>query len=270
MLTDYHMHTDHSGDGVTPLCAMIEGAIAKGCGEICITSHYDANYPLWLGENYEPDLPAYCRDIKAAAALYAGRITVRAGAELGLMADREDVLQKTNEETEGVAFDFLIGSLHCLGPQYVSDESEYFVGHTHLSFVEMVTQHLLTIARTYNCFDVMGHLTYFSRYSPLETKQQRYEDTPQRWDAVFEALISRGKGIEINTSTKGRLGFFMPDIDLVRRYRELGGEIVTIGSDAHVPGDIARYNAQAREMLKAAGFSYHTVFAARKPEFIRL
>ena len=269
-LIDYHIHTAHSGDGQTPLNDMIEAAIQKGCDEICITSHYDALYPLWPDEDYEPDLLAYYRDVSKVAEQYKRQITVRAGVELGLQAWRQDVLDKTKRAIEGIPFDFFIGSLHCLSPQPVVDEAAYWQNHTRASFVSMMLEHQLAIAREYDCFDVMGHLTYFSRYCPFGDKQQRYTDAPELWDALFQTLIERGKGIEINTSTKGKLGFFMPELELVRRYHELGGKIVTIGSDAHVPSAVARHEKEAKEMLAEAGFDCLCTFERHVPSFVNL
>lgn len=270
MITDYHIHTDHSGDGTTPLDEMIEAAIDVGCDEICITAHYDALYPLWPDEEYEPNLAAYYRDVAEASQRFAPRIIVKAGLEIGLQAHRPDVLARTREAIEGIPFDFLIGSLHCLSPRYVADESVYWQNHTRESFVPMMLEHLIAVAREYDCFDVMGHLTYFSRYCPFADKQIRYSDAPGLWDELLKTLIARGKGIEINTSTKGTLDFFMPDVDIARRFYELGGEIVTIGSDAHVPCAVARHRTQAVKMLKNAGFDAICTFSKRQPAFLEL
>ena len=88
--------------------------------------------------------------------------------------------------------------------------------------------------------------------------------------AILKHLIERGKGMEVNTSTYGKEGFTMPDLEIVRRYRELGGEIITLGSDAHEAGALCQSFSYAAGMLKEAGFTHYTVFAERRPRFLPL
>ena len=99
----------------------------------------------------------------------------------------------------------------------------------------------------------------------------RYAEFADILDEILGALISRGKGLELNTSglRKG-LPFAHPNAEILRRYRELGGEIITLGSDAHSARDLAADFGTAKEMLKSAGFREIAVYHARKPDFVRI
>ena len=121
-----------------------------------------------------------------------------------------------------------------------------------------------------DAFDAVAHLTYFSRGCPYPDKEIRHDDAPEETDAVLRALVERGKGIEINTSTYRGFGFFMPGLSVLKRYRELGGEIVTLGSDSHHVSTLGSGIQEARELLRAAGFSHYTLFWERGPQFCKL
>jgi len=115
-------------------------------------------------------------------------------------------------------------------------------------------------------FDCVGHLTYYCRQNPAKG-QMLYSDAPDELDALFLLLRENGKGLEVNTSTKNSLGYFMPDYDMLERYRQLGGEIVTIGSDSHRPDTIGSHYKEACALLAKAGFRYHCTYADHKPTF---
>jgi histidinol-phosphatase (PHP family) len=95
----------------------------------------------------------------------------------------------------------------------------------------------------------------------------RYTDAPDALDALFTHLAQNGKGLEINTSTYAERGYCMPDLDMLTRYRELGGEIVTIGSDAHRAQRIGAHYDAARDLIRAAGLGYVCTYTDHKPTF---
>ena len=121
-------------------------------------------------------------------------------------------------------------------------------------------------------FDVVGHITYSLRYM-----KQRHGICPDisRFDDIiaesFRTLAHSGRGIEINTSgIRQGFGASFPDLKYVKMFRELGGEIITIGSDSHTPEDIGANVADGAEIAKVAGFRYLTYFKERKPNFLRI
>ena len=121
-------------------------------------------------------------------------------------------------------------------------------------------------------FDIMAHITYPLRYITGEygtvIDMKRYDGIIGE---IFRMLIRNGRGIEINTSgLRQKIGVTMPDAPLVKRYYELGGRILTIGSDAHCADDLGKGIAEGIELAKACGFSEIAVFKGRKPTFIRI
>lgn len=269
-MIDYHTHTDASGDGCTPVHEMIQGAVDMGVEEICITSHYDADYPLAPDLDFDIDAQAYAADVLAAQKAYAGRIRVKLGIEVGMMAGRAQTFSKIRQKLNGIPFDFIIGSCHYVeGPDFHKPPA-WRSGITRQQVCETYLRTLLACMEEYDDFNVLGHITYYSRYNPHADREMRYADAPDAFDTLFKALIQRGKGIEINTSVQDKMGFFCPDYDIVRRYRELGGEIITIGSDAHVPQRICANYQAACAMLKRAGFEAICTFDQRKPSFVRI
>ena len=118
-------------------------------------------------------------------------------------------------------------------------------------------------------FDVYGHIDYVVRYGPEKNKNYSYDKYKDVIDEILRQLIAHGKGIELNMAGfKYGLGHPNPTEEILHRYRELGGEIITIGADGHAPDQIAWDFDKVPQLLKAAGFDYFTVFTKRKPEFL--
>lgn len=272
---DYHIHSHHSADGKQSLREIALGAIQNGLREICVTSHYDYQFPLGKQFNFVCDLIDYVEDVERYAARYAGQVAIKTGVEIGMQAGREDVYARTRQDMQGLRFDFILGSIHWMGfaegnPEHRIEpgvNQAFGYGATAQEVMQKYAAQLLQCAKEFPELDAIGHLTYHSRHNPYPDKQLRYSDAPEQIDALFRYLIAHGKGIEINTSTKSTLGFFMPDLDIVRRYAQLGGEIVTIGSDAHTPERIGDQYVDACRMLREAGLKYVCTFTDHVPQF---
>ena len=120
-------------------------------------------------------------------------------------------------------------------------------------------------------FDVLGHIDYVVRYGKETAEHYSYRKYADEIDAILKKVLDMGKGIELNTGGyKYGLGFCNPHPDIIRRYRELGGEIITVGADAHCPEHIAYDFAKAKAVLEECGFRYYTVFEERKPVFRKI
>lgn len=261
MLWDMHMHTHFSGDSEATPEDMIAAARKAGLAGICFTDHLDLDYPkepelFWM----DPD--SYFHELTPLTGE-----DVHIGIELGLQPHLSRELRMI---TENYPFDFVIGSSHVargMDPYY----PEFFEGRSvEEACVEYFTSILVNIA-AFDDFDVYGHLDYVMRYASQRDNFYSYEKYADVINLVLRALIEKGKGIEINTSGfRYGLGHPMPTEDILARYRQLGGEIITIGSDAHAPEDIAYAFAKVPEILKDAGFRYFTVFEKRKPLFMKL
>ena len=266
MLWDTHMHSQYSGDSETPQDAMIQAAIQKNLDGICFTDHLDIDYPddpdLFL-----LDLPNYTASVNALASQYEGRFPIRLGIELGLQphlaALHADILEQ-------YPFDFVIGSSHVVhgfDPYY----PKFYEGRSEEECYREYFESILENIQAFDGFDVYGHIDYVVRYGPNRNEQYSYQKYSDVIDEILSLLIKKGKGIEINTGGfKYGLGHPNPTEEIIARYHELGGEIITIGADAHKPEHVAFDFEKVPDILKNAGFQYFTVFKDRKPEFIKL
>ena len=266
MLWDTHMHTSFSGDSEAAPEAMVEAAAGRGLEGICITDHEDLDYTPEPGLFTLP-LEAYTKKLRKLQAAYEDRIPVCIGIELGLQPHLADTHTKILQD---YAFDFVIGSshlVHGMDPWY----PEFYEGRAE---TEAYTEYFESIPENINAFDdfdVYGHLDYVVRYGPNRNAFYSYEKYAEIIDAILQLLIQKGKGIEVNTAGfKYGLGHPNPTERILMRYRELGGEILTIGADAHAPDQIAHSFYLLPDLLRSCGFSEYTVFKNRKPEFKKL
>jgi histidinol-phosphatase (PHP family) len=266
MICDYHIHTWFSGDAECSPTAIAETAVQKGLDEICLTDHIDFDYqedPKLF--DFDPD--AYFEALTKLRRQFAGRLRIRIGVELGL---QPHITEKNRSFLTSYPWDFVIGSSHVVDrqdPYY----APYWEGKTARDGMLRYFESILDNLAAFQDFDVYGHLDYILRYCPEPLKGHAYQMFPDVIDECLRQIIQLGKGIEVNTGGMRKpLGYTNPHPVILKRYRELGGEIVTVGSDAHVAGDIAHGFQHVQLLLLEAGFTHYTVFAERKPSFIRL
>lgn len=266
MLWDTHMHCMFSGDSESSPESMIEAAIMRKLDGICFTDHLDYDYPddpdLFL-----LDIKQYSKKIHALKKQYKTRLPVLHGIELGL---QPHLAAKHTELLKNHHFDFVIGSshvVHQVDPYYAS----YFEGRTaHSAYLEYF-ESILENIQAFKDFDVYGHLDYVVRYGPHTDADYTYYQFREIIDEILKQLIADGKGIEVNTAGfKYGLDHPNPCEDILKRYHELGGEILTIGADAHKPEHIAFGFDKLPGLLRYVGFSSYTVFKNRTPVFLPL
>ena len=258
---DFHTHSSFSTDSTEPLIEMAKAAAEKGLRTICLTEHMDYDYPC--GE-FLLDTEAYRAELMRVKSELSGKVEVLFGVELGLM---DYLAPRLNGFAAAWDFDFIIGSSHLVDgkdPYY----PEYFESLGSKNGILRYFESILANVRAFDNFDVYGHLDYVVRYSP----EKSYEPLDYREiiDEILRALISRGKGIEVNTAgIASGMGYPHPNAFILRRYKELGGEIITVGSDAHDRTRVAADFDRAQAALEEAGFDRYTVFRHRKPEFVK-
>lgn len=267
MLWDTHMHTHFSVDSEADTLKMIQASINAGLSGICFTDHLDLEETQTTPDSFPLDLPAYFREMKDFQAQFDGKFPIYIGVEIGLQTYLENLLPEIIQE---YPFDFVIGSSHWVNgedPYY----PEYFVGKAEDEAYREYFESILENLSVFDCFDVYGHLDYIVRYGPNTNQYYTYEKFADVIDEILRILIQRGKGIEVNTGGfKYGLGHPNPTEDILRRYHELGGEIITIGADAHKPGHVAYDFGKIPQILTDCGFRYYTVFQNRKPVFYPL
>lgn len=266
---DFHMHSSFSGDSDTPMEAMILKGIELGLTHMCFTEHNDFDFPVTEETpegmfDLNPD--AYLFDLLKYRQKYEDRINVLFGMELGL---QPHLIRKNSILAKGYDFDFIIGSSHICNkkdpyfPPFYEGRSEE---EAYLEYFESVLENI----KKFSNFDVYGHLDYVVRYGPNKDRNYTFEKYQDILDPILKLLIENGKGIELNTGgLKNGLKEFNPCSAILKRYQEFGGEIITIGSDAHVTDNIAAQFDKAADVLQACGFKYYTIFEKRIPEFKR-
>lgn len=262
IFSDFHTHSTFSTDGTDKLVEMANSAVEKGLKTICFTEHNDFDYP---GGEFLLDTDAYKNELLRVREQLSGKIEVLFGVELGLM---KHLGERLREYLDGRGFDFVIGSSHLIDgkdPYFPEYFAELGQKNGVLRYFESIVENI----GAFSDFDVYGHLDYAVRYSP--EKCYNPVDYREIIDEILRKIVSLGKGIEINTAglRKG-LSHANPHPFILKRYRELGGEIITVGSDAHNTADIVADFDLAESFLKDAGFEFYTVFRQRKPHFVKL
>ncbi|MBD5461045.1 MAG: histidinol-phosphatase HisJ family protein [Lachnospiraceae bacterium] len=267
---DYHLHSSHSGDSDAPMEHMIQSAISRGLTHMCFTEHMDLGYPVTPETPaglFEVNTDAYRAELLRLREQYAPQIQIAFGIELGL---QPGLAQRIRAYSVSCDFDFIIGSSHVAGgkdPYYPS----FYEGRTEEEAYREYFQSIIDNIESFSNYDVYGHLDYVVRYGPNKDRDYSYAKYRDLFDKMLSLLLDQGKGIELNTAgiRKG-MRDANPCMDVLKRYRQLGGELITTGSDAHRPEDVAADFARAEEILTACGFRYYAVFQNRRPEYRKI
>lgn len=265
---DYHIHTSFSDDSEANIYDIINSAKAKGISSICVTDHYDMDFPV-LKENpdirFELDLSNYIDTLTKIKTQVAQDFDLRIGIELGTMPSTLNKLQRYVQDNP--VFDFIIASTHVvdnMDPYYPSFYEDRSLKEAYLSYFEDE----LKAVSCLDCYDVYGHPDYIFRYGRKKNESVNPKDFTEILREILKQIISHGKGIEVNTGGlyKG-YGNTNPCLEYLKLYKELGGEIITIGSDAHTADKIGYGFETAKELLLRCGFKYYTTFNNRKPSY---
>ncbi len=280
-LIDCHTHTYFSPDSNADPVQMVERAIELGLQAYAITDHCECN--RWFGMNYynaEPndyntydfgkDFDRSLNNITKLKELYGDRINLISGIELGQATHDFEIADKAVSDER---LDFVIGSMH----ELPNRPDFYFINYDNYSESEidkLLEDYFLEILKLckWGKFDVLGHLTYTLRYIEgeygIKIDLSKYDDIIEE---CFKAIVQNSKGIEVNTSgLRQKYGKPFPDYKYIKLYRDLGGEIISLGSDAHRVCDLGKGIAECSQLVKQAGFKYLAYFKKHKPEFIKI
>lgn len=273
ILYDSHIHTSFSTDSDTPMESMIGRGITNKLKGITFTDHMDYNFPTkynWdLKDNKAPftfDVEKYLLQISDLKDKYKEQIDIFYGVEIGL---KSDVIKDNIKLSNDPRFDYVIGSTHLvddMDPYYPEywESFEEKKGLRH--YFETTLENLKTLGEIH--IDTLGHLDYIVRYSPSGYNLYSYQMFSEVIDEILSVLIDKGISLEINTSGY-KNGGSMPNPceDIIRRYHDIGGELITFGSDAHTTDALAKHFKDAEELVKKTGFDFHTTFINHKPVF---
>jgi len=279
MFTDYHLHTWFSDDSDYPMEQLVRDAITAGLAEICITDHVDygikGDWPD-ASETYHGDekkgrpvmnvkYPAYHAEIQRLQERYAGHITIREGMEFGMQVH---TISQYKKLFAAYPFDFIIMSCHQV------EDKEFWTqdfqrGKTQDEYNRRYYEEILQVIQRYKDYSVLGHLDMISRYD--EAGVYSYEKVRDIIAEILRQAIRDGKGIEINTSSH-RYGLLdlTPSRNILRLYKDLGGTIITIGSDTHTPQHLAAYVMETMAELREMGFASICTYRSMEPQYHQL
>ena len=259
---DFHIHSRVSFDGHDTGAQLAQAAVKAGLKEICFTDHRDFLRGA-REQTRQFDLEAYSAEYDS---LEIPGLIIRRGVEYGLYEDNQERMQRELKERD---YDFVLGSIHFVDDIDVYFQ-EYWQGKTVFEAQRRYFETMLRCVQVHEDYDVLSHMTYLHKGagSPVKTPMP-LEDHRELIDEILRLLVSKGKGLELNTSGMEKCGGFLPTADYFRRFKELGGEIVTIGSDAHRANRVGQYSLEACQVLKEI-FGYVCTFEGRKPVFHKL
>ena len=282
MLADYHVHTEFSDDSVFALEDVCALAIERGIDEICITDHVDYDVrPDWDEYRRDPscakifegklsinvDYERYFPAIEAARERFAPMLAVKTGMEFGVQSHTAERFHALFEQ-HADAWDFIILSIHQVGNEEFWNGT-FQKGRTQDEYNMQYYEEMLRVVQRFDDWSVLGHLDLIKRYDAAGP----WPDENAR-DIVAEIMkeaIRRGKGIELNTSSiRYGLSDLTPSEGILRLYRDLGGRVLSIGSDSHKPEHLGAHIPMMRERLQAIGFTEFCTFDHMEPVFHKL
>lgn len=266
---DSHTHSDNSFDAESSVDEMCRKALTLGLDAIAVTDHCEAPF-IDCGENcefgsFDRQIPKSVADARAAQAQYRGKLKVICGMELG--EPTHDPAQTAKALAYG-DFDFILASVHNLRGY----DDFYYMDYSKTDVDALLRLYFRELQDTaaFPHFDSLAHLTYPLRY--IVEREGYYPDLSKfqdEIDTIFKILIKNQKALEINVS-----GLFkdirttLPDESLVRRFRQLGGEYVTIGTDAHSTEMLGRGLQEGMAVAKRAGFDRYVYYEQHRPVFV--
>ncbi|HLS60070.1 MAG TPA: histidinol-phosphatase HisJ family protein [Virgibacillus sp.] len=257
---DYHMHSNFSADCSVKMEDMVNGAISKGLTEICFTEHIDYEYP---DKNFifEFNLDEYDKKVKQLQHKYQDQIKIRKGVEIGVqphLLDRYKTLM--DQET----FDFVICSMHTTDKKGLH-AGDLFTDRTIDEAYRIYYDELLYCVKNFKQYNILGHLDLVKRYTIDNPSTHHFREIISE---IFKVIIPDGKGIELNTSgTRYGLPSGMPSKDILELYRQYGGELITLGSDAHRESELAYEFKESLILLQSIGFKEIATFSQQEPTY---
>lgn len=258
MLADYHMHTNFSVDSTYEMEDAVKKAISLGINEICFTEHVD--YGVNIDTNC--DYRAYIKEFERCKEKYKNDITLKLGIEFGMQVNTIDEFQ---EDFNKYDFDFVILSCHEVENKGFWNQT-FQIGKTQQEYNERYYEEILKVIKKYNDYSVLGHLDMIKRYDKVGIYP--FEKVKDIVTEILVHVIKNKKGIEINTSS-ARYGLedLTPSREILKLYRELGGTIITIGSDTHEEEHVGHHIPNVRKELKKLGYKQFCTFEKMKPIF---
>lgn len=255
MLADYHLHTHNSEDSHVTMEEYARKALELGFKDICFTDHveYAMISPLAKGERN------YSGEYQQVLAKYGDKLNLKLGAEFGVQTDNIDFFKDFYNK---YSFDFVLLSCHTIDGLGLFDGG-YLSGKTQKEYNEGYYNEILNVIKSFKNYSVLAHLDLIRRY---DKTYYCFEKTKDIVAEILTQAINDGKGIEVNTSCfRYHIPDLTPSVDILKLYKDLGGEIITIGSDSHAVSQFGFEIADVREQLAELGFEHFYTFDKMQP-----
>ena len=258
---DNHVHTTFSSDGKDTMEDVIKKAIEIGVNYLTFTDHMEHHGEFSMNfENYSKAIGEYQEK-------YKEKINILKGIEIGYQSH---IKNEINDVINKYPFDFVLCSTHTIDKIDVPTP-EFFKGYTKEKAYEKYFESILETVSNFQNFDVYGHLDYVIRYGNFEDNKVIYKDYQDVLDALLRKIIYNDKGIELNTSgIRYNTGHVHPNRSILKRYKELGGDIITMGSDSHKAGDLCADFSKGFDILQSLDYRYVCIFKESVPAFISI
>lgn len=262
MVSDTHNHTCHfSFDAEMSIYELIKAAKDNEISSVAVTEHYELGF-----DDQIFDIPQYADAFKTWKSLSQNKVNLLIGIEFGYqkhLASEVDILAET------IPFDQIILSNHLVDGQDIYYYRECYKRPKEELYSEYI-EAMAEMAELCNNYDIIGHYDYINRYSNYRNKQMLYSDCPKAFDHLFEVMTAKNKCLEINTRSihklrKRRVKEYMPDSAIIKRYIEMGGKMISLGSDSHTANTLGMHFDETVEYLKANGINEVYHFEKRVP-----
>lgn len=267
-MIDTHIHSNYSSDSDMLPEVACENAISTGLDGLIFTDHLDIDYPGF--EQFGLiDFKNYSEYIDRLKDQYKTKLLVLKGIEVGI---QPHVIEDSLKKIKSVNFDYVLASVHVIDgidPYY----SDFYSGKSMYEAYELYLQKILYAIVNFTDYDSIGHFEYITRYARYDDRTLRYNNHTDVFEAILKEIIARGKGFEINTGSfrdKPGISTAEYDITILKRYRELGGDLICLGSDAHNTDYIGYKFSYFRNIMLEAGFANVVHYENRKPVYTKI
>ena len=262
MIIDSHTHSWFSHDSKTSPEAIVKAALELGMQYLAFTDHCDRDCVVAQLDWTQIDLAQYTASISALQKKYKDApLYIALGIEVGY--DKRAVAHYLADFAK-YQFDVIINSIHLVDLADIY-RKEYFIGKDKALAYSLYLEAVLESLDTPYDYDIVGHLGYISRNAPYEDRSMPYADFSKLIDKILLKIIELDKSLEVNSAVKTLPLLHLPDTDILKRYRQLGGDNITFGSDAHQQERLAQNYQPICEQLKVLGFTHFTIYKQREP-----
>ena len=275
MYFDYHLHTEYSDDSTYPMEHVVIDAIKMGLEEICFTDHVDYGIKIDWDSGIEPkyvygkplynvNYPKYFKELDYLQEKYQDRIVIKKGLEFGIQTHTIPIFEKLFDTYE---MDFVLLSIHQVGDKEFWT-NEFQQGKTLDECYKAYYKEMYDVISSFDKYSVLAHMDLIRRYTE---PQDYFEHSKEDITKILKKVIEDGKGIEVNTSSfRYGIDGLTPSIEILKLYHELGGTIITIGSDSHKPEHLGEQVKEMMTVLKEIGYQYICTFEKMEPIYHNL